>query len=157
MPKSTTNTGAQIALCSKLELRATPPPTACSQHDQIWAYSTVKPYRDSYNKHSSQTDSRRCIAWARHEGGHTQTHTHQHIRTHTHADTDTHHSPAHPTDSHSPFLQFIPLLPTTTPTPAPLVMYAHSSVGASFYSNTQTVCKTKGLYPHKRDVKSGKS
>ena len=39
----------------------------------------------------------------------------------TAADTDrhTHHSPAHPTDSHS-LLQFTPLLPTTTPTPAPL-------------------------------------
>ena len=70
LPQSTTNTGAQIALRSKLELRATPPPTACSQHDQIWAYSTVKPYRDSsYNKHSSQTDSKRYIALAGHEGG----------------------------------------------------------------------------------------
>ena len=34
-------------------------------------------------------------------------------------------------------------------------MYACSSVGASFYSNTRTVRKTKGLYPHNRDVKSG--
>ena len=79
LPKSTTNTGAQIALCSKLELRATPPPTACSQHDQIWAYSTVKPYRDSsYNKHSSQTDSRLYINWAGHEGA---IHRHIHINT----------------------------------------------------------------------------
>jgi len=30
LPHSTTNTGAQIALRSKWELRATPPPTACS-------------------------------------------------------------------------------------------------------------------------------
>ena len=39
----------------------------------------------------------------------------------TAADTDshTHHSPAHPTD-YTPSLQLTPLLPTTTPTPAPL-------------------------------------
>ena len=79
---------------------------------------------------------------------------HRHI--HTDTDSHTHHSPAHPTDLHS-LLQFTPLLPTTTPTPAPLVMHVCSSVRASFYSNTQTVCKTKGLYPHKRDAKSGKS
>ena len=45
-----------IMLRSKLELRLTPPTTACSQHYQIWAYSSaVKPYRDSTTTQHSTT------------------------------------------------------------------------------------------------------
>ena len=99
-------------------------PTASSQHDQIWAYSTVKPYRDSSYKHSSQTDSRRSITLAGHEVDHTQTQTHTTVLL----------TPL----THTPSMQFTPLLPTTTPTPAPLIMHVRSSVGASFHSNTQT-------------------
>ena len=69
---TTVNHQHRCTNCFKEQIRAkgNSAPTACSQHDQVWAYSTVKPYRDSsYNKHSSQTDSRRCITLAGHEGG----------------------------------------------------------------------------------------
>ena len=42
--------------CPPYELRLTPPTTACSQHYQIWAYSSaVKPYRDSTTTQHSTT------------------------------------------------------------------------------------------------------